>query len=171
MSFEINLKIEDCIAATQNTEAKNNREKRRLYLIQILSCKNFILEGLKYGLEISYLYDTLKEHQAVSMPYVTFSRLIRKKIINADSVEQWRIESFASHNAGNNSDTALAKQVQISKTKASANAVKNNIPKKDVISKTDKSQSDNTQKKQFKFPSFDNWDGDSTKFIDEWIGN
>ena len=142
--------FEDCkMYFTTTKKYQRQKEKRQLYLTQILQVKDFIIEGLENNFEAKMLYDYLEFKKAVSMPYVTFLRLIRTKIINAQSISSWKFGE------------KIDKLDELSKKTGSTTETK-----KEQV-KAEKKEN----KPQLVAPSFSNWDGDSTKFIDKLVGN
>ena len=143
--------FEDCKMFFQQfkTSADKKKIKQQLYLTQILSLKDFIKEGLDKEFTLMMLYDYLLYKDAISMTYKTFSRLVRVKILGNKTISSWKF------------DEKIDKLDELSKKTGSTTETK-----KEQV-KAEKKEN----KPQLVAPSFSNWDGDSTKFIDELVGN
>lgn len=157
--------------------AKKKTVAGAVYLTEVLANKDVIIKLIKCSYKLTIIWSYLTDRKAITVPYSSFVKIVREHLLHGNSVQSWiKGEEFENIDSGKHSMTSQIQKNTSDKTKSERSANLKVQNKSSVSTNQDsdalKNKPDNgNDKKQFKFPSFDNWDGDSTKFIDEWIGN
>jgi hypothetical protein len=156
--------------------AKKKTVAGALYLTEVLANKDVIISLIKNSYKLTIIWSYLTDRKAITVPYNSFAKIVREQLLHCSSVQSWikgeEFENIESRKPSMKVQNQVKRKINDNAKKTNSGNVKkedSNSTNQDLNAIKNKSQN-NSDKKQFKVPSFDNWDGDSTKYIDDWIG-